>query len=69
MNKAERDRIEAALPRDRAYRMPPEMSKAMRAAAWEKFATLVRGGGKDERVNWEQICVIFCAAFEAQEPK
>lgn len=63
MDKVERDRIEARLPPDRKFKMPPQMTNAMRGAANDSFCkSYIANNGK---IDWEDVCRIFCAAFEA----
>jgi hypothetical protein len=63
MIKAERDRIEATLPPDRKYKMPPEMTDKMRGAAWDAFALAWRTS--NGKIEWDDVCKCFVAAFEA----
>jgi hypothetical protein len=64
MDKAERDRIEATLPKDRKFRMPPEMTSEMRGAAHDAFVAAWKSS--NGKIDWEHVCQCFVAAFEAQ---
>lgn len=62
MDKARRDEIEARLPPDREFRMPASMTNAMRGAAWDAFC--VAYNANRGKIEWNDICRIFVAAFD-----
>lgn len=63
MDKIERDRIEAALPEDRRFRMPASMTDAMRQAAYRTYCARHTEKGC---IAWADICACFRAADDAK---
>lgn len=62
MDKKRRDEIEASLPQDRRFVMPPEMTDEARNAAYRKYCERQVQKGY---VAWEDVCACFVAAFDA----
>ena len=62
MSKEDRDHIEGTMDPNRRFKMPPEMTDAMRNAAYQTYC---KRYSEKRYIAWEDVCACFVSAFDA----